>query len=48
MADDLCREGELLALPASEELASFRQWYVDAIADQLAGGDGPAVCPFTS
>jgi hypothetical protein len=38
-ADELCRQGGMLALPADEDVARLRRWLNDEIAAQLRGAD---------
>jgi hypothetical protein len=35
--DTFCREGKLLTLAASEDVAAFRRWYLAQVIDQVAG-----------
>jgi hypothetical protein len=36
-ADELCRSGELLAMPRSETMLAFSGWYLDEFRRQIAG-----------
>lgn len=36
-ADDVCRDGTFLTLPASDEVRALRRWYVEAIRQGVAG-----------
>ena len=38
-ADDLCRRGEVLALPPAARVVAFRRWYLAELIRQVGGGD---------
>ncbi|MCU1373070.1 MAG: hypothetical protein JWO68_356 [Actinomycetia bacterium] len=42
---DLCRRGELLAAPPSDEVVAFRHWFVLETERQVGGWE-PSPCPF--